>query len=213
MFQPDDTIVAIATPPGRGGIGVVRLSGPDAARIAAAVASRETQLEPRRATLARVRGRGGIADQTVLTYFPAPHSYTAEDSPERHLRQVLYWKVIYIADNSGSDRHRRRPCGSGGGVGGGAHGTFGRDLHAVGCDRRAHAVQSGRRWDRQGAPRPRDRRARRFDGPRDRRDGNPVQAAQSKPRSSCARTSINRRSSTVRLRGLVRGTARRSKTR
>ena len=40
MFSPSDTIVAIATPPGRGGIGVVRLSGPLAQEVAAAVAGR-----------------------------------------------------------------------------------------------------------------------------------------------------------------------------
>ena len=60
MFSVDDTIVAIATPVGRGGIGVVRISGPDAARIAATLTDLEGKnrgLEPRHATFARVADR------------------------------------------------------------------------------------------------------------------------------------------------------------
>src|SRR5687768_11257902 len=54
MFSTADTIVAIATPPGRGGIGVVRLSGPEAHAIARALITHAAALEPRRATLTRV---------------------------------------------------------------------------------------------------------------------------------------------------------------
>lgn len=82
MFQPDDTIVAIATPPGRGGIGVVRLSGPAAPAIASVLTQGSGPLEPRRATLARVQGPGGQIDQAVLTSFPGPHSYTGDDVVE-----------------------------------------------------------------------------------------------------------------------------------
>ena len=81
-FTTDDTIVAIATPSGRGGIGVVRISGTEAARIAGAISDVHGALTPRHATLACVRGHGGALDQAVLTYFPAPHSYTAEDVVE-----------------------------------------------------------------------------------------------------------------------------------
>lgn len=81
-FRTDDTIVAIATPPGRGGLGVVRISGPDAARIGRELSDLHAALVPRHATLAHVRGQGGAQDQAVLTYFPAPHSYTAEDVVE-----------------------------------------------------------------------------------------------------------------------------------
>ena len=80
MFSTDDTIVAIATPPGRGGIGVVRLSGPDARRVAAAVTN-TTDLQPRYATLARARC-GSVHDQVIVTAFPAPASYTGEDVVE-----------------------------------------------------------------------------------------------------------------------------------
>src|SRR5579871_393708 len=74
MFSTEDTIVAIATPPGRGGIGVVRISGPAAATIAQRLITRDGALEPRRATLTTAFG----VDRVVATYFPAPHSYTGE---------------------------------------------------------------------------------------------------------------------------------------
>jgi len=82
MFSTEDTIVAIATPPGRGGIGVVRLSGPRAAEIAAVLTGRQ-RFEPRHATLTNVTGRDGTSiDQVVVTAFPAPHSYTGEEVVE-----------------------------------------------------------------------------------------------------------------------------------
>jgi tRNA modification GTPase len=77
MFSTVDTIVAIATPPGRGGIGVVRVSGTSAPRVASALLKLDTPLQTRHATFARVKG-----DQVVATYFPAPHSYTGEDVVE-----------------------------------------------------------------------------------------------------------------------------------
>lgn len=82
MFSSDDTIVAIATPAGRGGIGVVRVSGPHAKEIVARVVTRREPLLPREATLTRVlldrAGSPCIADQVVATWFPAPRSYTGE---------------------------------------------------------------------------------------------------------------------------------------
>jgi tRNA modification GTPase len=81
MFSPDDSIVAIATPPGRGGIGVVRISGRQAQEIAQAILERRRPLAPRLATYTRARyGSGeGPADEVVATYFPGPRSYTGED--------------------------------------------------------------------------------------------------------------------------------------
>jgi tRNA modification GTPase len=73
MYSPSDTIVAIATPAGRGGIGVVRISGPAAAEVAGGLLRLDAPLQPRHATFARTQ-----ADQVVATYFPAPHSYTGE---------------------------------------------------------------------------------------------------------------------------------------
>ena len=74
MFSPEDTIVAIATPAGRGGIGVVRISGPSAPEIAESILERDAPLEPRVATFTRARD----IDEVVVTSFPAPHSYTGQ---------------------------------------------------------------------------------------------------------------------------------------
>lgn len=76
-FSTGDTIVAIATPPGRGGIGVVRVSGPQAQEIAGALLTETAPLQPRHATLTTACG-----DQVVATFFPAPHSYTGDDVVE-----------------------------------------------------------------------------------------------------------------------------------
>ncbi len=81
--HPLDTIVAVATPPGRGGIGIVRVSGPRAAAIAAALTGHIPA--PRRAQLAVFRAADGSAlDQGLVLMFPAPHSFTGEDVLELH---------------------------------------------------------------------------------------------------------------------------------
>src|SRR5678816_841224 len=99
MFSADDTIVAIATPPGRGGIGVVRLSGAGASSIACRLIVREGPLEPRHATLTRVD-----TDQVVATYFPAPASYTGEDVVElsAHGSPVVLRAIVRAAIAAGA---------------------------------------------------------------------------------------------------------------
>ncbi len=89
MSAPDsanETIAAISTPPGRGGIGIVRLSGPQAASIAVQLVRLHSPLAHARARLAEVLdGEGDEAeriDEALVTYFAAPHSYTAEDLVE-----------------------------------------------------------------------------------------------------------------------------------
>jgi tRNA modification GTPase len=87
-----ETIAAVSTPPGRGGIGIVRLSGPLSASIAAQLVRLRQPLEHGRARLADVldedagsdAGRDNLAriDEAVVTYFGAPNSYTAEDLVE-----------------------------------------------------------------------------------------------------------------------------------
>jgi tRNA modification GTPase len=75
-----DTIAAISTPLGRGGLGVVRLSGPDARRIAEAILTLSAPWQAWQAHLATLLDRDGHAiDQVVATFFAAPRSYTAED--------------------------------------------------------------------------------------------------------------------------------------
>ncbi len=75
---PRETIAAIATAPGRGGIGVVRVSGRGLAALGTALAGKP--LLPRVATLATFRGAdAGVIDQGIALLFAAPHSYTGED--------------------------------------------------------------------------------------------------------------------------------------
>jgi tRNA modification GTPase len=104
MFAPDDTIVAIATPPGRGGIGVVRISGPSAVTVARAVLKRSQPFVERRATLARVRDQDGLLDEVVVTWFPGPHSYTGDDVVElsAHGSPVVLRAIVRLAMVAGA---------------------------------------------------------------------------------------------------------------
>jgi len=74
-----ETIVAIATPPGRGGIGIVRLSGPEAQRLLTPLLELQSPLLPGRARYCAIVDQGARLDEAVVTYFAAPHSYTGED--------------------------------------------------------------------------------------------------------------------------------------
>ncbi|MEC8020979.1 MAG: tRNA uridine-5-carboxymethylaminomethyl(34) synthesis GTPase MnmE [Pseudomonadota bacterium] len=77
-----DTIAAIATAPGHGGIGVIRLSGPDALAIGLKLSGRGS-LMPRYAHYGRLRdGAGDTLDEGLVIYFPGPHSFTGEDVVE-----------------------------------------------------------------------------------------------------------------------------------
>ena len=77
MPTPDDTIVALATPPGMGGVGIVRISGGDSERIARAMLGGLP--EPRQATFATFAdARGEPLDRGLALYFPAPASFTGE---------------------------------------------------------------------------------------------------------------------------------------
>ena len=79
----DDTIVAISTPPGRSGIGIVRSSGPQVGDIVVAVTG---SVPPaRHAQLCVFKGgEGDVIDEGILLYFPAPRSFTGEDVAEFH---------------------------------------------------------------------------------------------------------------------------------
>ncbi len=93
-YEPD-TIAAIATAAGIGGVGIIRLSGPQAFSISAALSGRTPQ--PRQATFAAlVDSKGETLDQGLILHFPGPHSFTGEDVAELHchggpvlLRSVL----------------------------------------------------------------------------------------------------------------------------
>lgn len=84
-MQTSDTIVALSTPPGRSGIGVIRLSGHDALSLTRALIRDENYApEPHRASLQALRDLEGgqVLDRALITYFKAPHSYTGEDVVE-----------------------------------------------------------------------------------------------------------------------------------
>ena len=86
MFATDDTIVAIATPHGRGALGIVRLSGPAAASIVMGLIRGGRPLLPRVATWAQVQSgdssADAVLDEVVVTYFPGPRSATGQDVVE-----------------------------------------------------------------------------------------------------------------------------------
>ena len=84
-MMKEDTIVAIATPPGRGGIGVVRLSGKDAIEIASQlIRPAKVPPEVQRSALGKFTDphTGKVLDEVVVTIFLHPHSYTCEDVVE-----------------------------------------------------------------------------------------------------------------------------------
>ncbi len=75
---PAETIVAVATPPGRGGVGIVRVSGPLAQSVATQVLG--ACPAPRQATLRRFRDENGqMLDEGIALFFAAPNSFTGED--------------------------------------------------------------------------------------------------------------------------------------
>ena len=87
MVFHTDTIVALSTPPGRGGIGVIRISGPNSLDILRTlVASESFNPQP---NLLKLRSlidpsTGEMLDQALVCYFKAPHSFTGEDLVELH---------------------------------------------------------------------------------------------------------------------------------
>jgi tRNA modification GTPase len=112
MFSTSDTIVAIATPAGRGGLGVIRLSGRGASRVAGELIGRKKPLAPRHATFATLKmlnnGTGPREtpprDQVVVTYFVAPASYTGEDVVEisAHGSPVVLNSILRAAVDAGA---------------------------------------------------------------------------------------------------------------
>ena len=78
-----DPIAAVVTAPGRGAVGIVRVSGPDISVIAQAICGRA--LKPREATyLPFLDAVGSPVDHGLAIHFPAPHSFTGEDVLELH---------------------------------------------------------------------------------------------------------------------------------
>jgi tRNA modification GTPase len=83
--QATDTIVALSTPPGRSGIGVVRISGKNALALTRSLLHDESfDPEPRKVSLRPLRDLDGVEtiDRALVTYFKSPHSFTGEDVVE-----------------------------------------------------------------------------------------------------------------------------------
>ena len=113
----DDTIVAIATPPGRGGIGVIRLAGPEAKKIALPMLRLKHELDPGHAVFGELiepadehvgtaapgcpaaQSAAERIDEVVVTYFAKPHSYTTDDIVEisAHGSPVVLRHVVELA--------------------------------------------------------------------------------------------------------------------
>jgi len=81
-MESQDTIAAVATPSGEGGIGVIRVSGPATLEAVQPIAAKDVEhLDPRKATLVKLhpKNEDNTLDRGILTYFPSPNSYTGED--------------------------------------------------------------------------------------------------------------------------------------
>jgi tRNA modification GTPase len=110
MNPLDDTIIAISTPPGRGGLGVVRLSGADALAIAQKIfrAKRRGKggIRPRCVELGEIHDpdKGTFLDEAFLTFFPAPRSYTKEDVVELscHGSPVVLEEAVRLGVRAGA---------------------------------------------------------------------------------------------------------------
>lgn len=105
----DDTIAAISTPPGRGGIGVVRLSGPAALGIATSIFRTRSDAQsgiPNRAQFGWLfdPATSEIIDEVILTFFKSPHSYTGEDVVEAscHGSPIILGRVLQLAIDRGA---------------------------------------------------------------------------------------------------------------
>ena len=102
----DDTIVAISTPPGRGGIGVVRLAGPDARAVSEPLLRLARPLEPGRALFGEVvePATGDRLDEVVVTWFAKPYSYTTDDIVEisAHGSPVVLRRIVELALEGGA---------------------------------------------------------------------------------------------------------------
>lgn len=105
IYNTDDTIVAVATPPGRGGVGIVRLSGPKAESVARALVPEREYWTPRRAHFAAFRdSRGQVIDEGLVLFFRGPHSFTGEDVIEfqGHGGPVLLDQIVQACVMAGA---------------------------------------------------------------------------------------------------------------
>ena len=107
MTLREDTIAAVATPLGRGGVAVVRVSGPCAFEIASTISSKEPRVG--RIVFARFSEGDKILDEGLLLSFKAPHSFTGEDVVEFqcHGGTVAPQRILDAAVHAGARLARR----------------------------------------------------------------------------------------------------------
>ena len=107
MTLREDTIAAVATPLGRGGVAVVRVSGPRAFEIASTISSKEPRVG--RIVFARFSESDKILDEGLLLSFKAPHSFTGEDVVEFqcHGGTVAPQRILDAAIHAGARLARR----------------------------------------------------------------------------------------------------------
>ena len=112
ISQRDDPIIALATPPGRGAIGVIRISGKDLKNYIYKLTAR--YLKPRAAQLVIIKDdSGNQIDQVLALYFPAPHSYTGEDILELQGHGgsvVLQMLIKHCLSLANATRYEETPC-------------------------------------------------------------------------------------------------------
>ena len=151
MFATDDTIVAIATPAGRGALGVIRIMVLPRTRFFRAITTRQTAFPPRHAALTRIRDAAGppspagvgapraagAVDHVIATYFPAPHSTPARTLP-KSARTAVQWCCAR------SFRRRWAPARGWRGLANSRCARFSR-VALISCRRRLSQIRSRRR--------------------------------------------------------------------
>ncbi len=115
LSRRDDPILALATPPGRGAVGVVRISGASLQLFVQQLAQRA--LNPRQATLLTLRdAHAQQIDQVLAVFFPAPHSYTGEDVLEIQghggpvVMQLIQQRCVEVAQAQDAKREALLPA-------------------------------------------------------------------------------------------------------
>ena len=114
LSQRDDPIIAIATPPGRGAVGVVRISGKQLGPFVQQLVKRA--LKPRQSHLVTLHDtQGDTIDQVLAVFFPAPHSYTGEDVLELQghggavVLNMLVSHCLFLAKDAPADQPASLP--------------------------------------------------------------------------------------------------------
>ena len=112
LSRRDDPIIAIATPPGRGAVGMVRVSGKGLEEFVQAICKRA--LTPRLAQLVTIKDeQSQHIDQVLAVFFPAPHSYTGEDVLELQGHGgpvVLQMLVQHCLEKAHALNAQEQPC-------------------------------------------------------------------------------------------------------